>query len=55
MYKENRSAKRIWIISFPFVEDGPVYHILKEIRKEELKHLSLAFREFDQLFIMAAT
>jgi len=33
----------------PFIQDGPVFPILKEIRKAALKHLSFAFREFDQL------
>ncbi len=42
--------KELWdgIISFPFLKDGPVCPMLKEIRKEALKHLSLAFREFEQ-------
>ena len=35
------------IISFPFVKDGKVYPMLKEIKKEAL--ISLAFRKFDQL------
>ena len=39
----------IRIISFLFVKDGQVYPMLKEIRKEALKHLSLAFIEFEQL------
>ena len=36
------SHKEFWesIIAFPFVKDGPVYPMLKEIRKEALKHLS---------------
>ena len=29
--------------------DGPVYPLLKERRKEALKHLSLTFRGLDQL------
>lgn len=32
-----------------FVKDGPVYPMMKEIRKEAMKHLALAFRNFDQL------
>ena len=46
-----RCHKKLWdgIISFPFVKDSPVYPMLKVIRKEALKHLSLAFRGFDQL------
>lgn len=37
---------------FPFLwsKDGPVYPTLKEITKEALRHLSLAFRDFKQLF-----
>lgn len=35
-------------IYFPFVNQGPVYSMLKEVRKEALQHLSLAFREFEQ-------
>lgn len=40
--------KELWddIISFPFVKDGPGFSMLKEIRKESLAHLPLAFREF---------
>ena len=43
--------KKLWkgIISIPSLKDGPVYPMLKEIRKEALKHLSLAFREIYQL------
>ena len=43
--------KELWdgSISFPSVKDGPVYPMLKEIRKEALKHRSSAFREFDQV------
>lgn len=37
------------MISFPFVKDGPVSPMLKDIRKEAPKHLSLTFRESDQL------
>ena len=38
-----------FIISFPFIKDGPVYPVLKQIRKAALKHLSIAFRVFNQL------
>ena len=37
------------IISSPFVKDGPVYPMLKEIIKEALSHLSYAFKLFEQL------
>ena len=40
--------------SFPFLlsflKDGPVNSMQKEIRKEALKHLSLPFEDFKQLF-----
>ena len=36
--------------SFPFVKDGPVNSMLKEIRKDALKHLFLAFGDFEPLF-----
>ena len=38
--------KYLWhnIFSFPFVNNGPVYPILKEIKQEALKPISLAFR-----------
>ena len=43
--------KELWdsIISSPFIKDGQVYSVLKEVRKEALNHGSLAFREFNQL------
>ena len=34
---------------FPPIKDGPVYSTLKEILKETLERLSLAFGEFKQL------
>ncbi len=37
------------MISFPFAKDGPVCPMLKEIWKEALSHLSLAFRQLEQL------
>lgn len=37
------------IISFPFVEDGPVYPMVKGIRTEALKQLPLAYREYELL------
>lgn len=39
---------RVVALSFPFVNDGLVYPMLKEVRKETLKHLSSAYREVDQ-------
>lgn len=36
-------------LSFLFITGGPVYPLLKEIRKEALKHLFLVFRKFQQL------
>jgi len=35
-------------ISLPLGKKGPVYPMLKEVLKEALKPLSLAFREFEQ-------
>ena len=37
------------LMSFAFINGDPVYSTLKEMRKEALKPLSLAFREFSQL------
>lgn len=37
------------------VRDNPVHPALKEMRKEALKHHSLAFREFKQTLVMATT
>ena len=44
-------ARNIGMASSPFsfVKHGAVCPMLKEIRKEALKHLSLALRAFDQL------
>lgn len=39
------------IISFLFIKNGPVYPLLNEVIKEELKHLSYIFREFNQLLV----
>lgn len=43
--------KELWdsINFFPFVLRGPLYPMLKEVWEAAPKHLSLAFREFQQL------
>ncbi len=44
-------CRELWdgIISFPLAKNGRVYPMQKDIRKEALSHLSLAFRQFGQL------
>lgn len=37
------------MISFSFIKDGSAYRMMKEIRKEALMHLSLAFKESNEL------
>jgi len=47
-----RTALSDATISFPFIKEGPVYPMLKEVLKEALKQsdLSLVWREFEQTF-----
>jgi len=37
-----------------FINDGPVFHMHKEMTKEALKFLSIVFRESEQLLMAAA-